>query len=73
MAGSNNKYIKKQKAELRLKKRKAKEQKKAERRENSPGGGFESMIAYVDKFGNITPNKPVEEAIEQPEGEQGKD
>jgi len=60
MAGPNNKYIKKQKTDLRLKKRKEKEQKKLARKENSAGGNFEDMIAYVDKFGNITSEPPVE-------------
>ena len=67
MAGSNNRFIKKQKTELRLKKRQAKELKKTDRKENSPGGGFESMIAYVDKFGNITSEKPVEQEEEKDE------
>jgi S-adenosylmethionine hydrolase len=62
MAGkSNNSFIKKQKAEQRVKKRNEKMQKKAERKENSNGGDFDSMIAYVDKFGNITSEPPVEE------------
>lgn len=62
MAGkSNNSFIKKQKAEQRIKKRNEKMQKKAERKENSTGGDFDSMIAYVDKFGNITSEPPVEE------------
>ncbi len=62
MAGPNNSYIKKQKTEKRLKKRKEKEQKKQLRRENSTGGGLENMIAYVDKFGNITSEPPAEES-----------
>jgi len=62
MAGPNNSYIKKQKTEKRLKKRKEKEQKKQLRRENSAGGGLENMIAYVDKFGNITNEPPAEES-----------
>ncbi len=61
MAGPNNSFIKKQKTEKRLKKRKEKEQKKQFRKENSAGGGFENMIAYVDKFGNITSEPPAEE------------
>jgi S-adenosylmethionine hydrolase len=61
MAGPNNRYIKKQKAEKRVKKRQEKDQKKLVRKENSPGGGFESMIAYVDKFGNITSERPVDD------------
>lgn len=61
MAGPNNSYIKKQKTEKRLKKRKEKEQKKMQRKENSQGGELENMIAYVDKFGNITTERPAEE------------
>ncbi len=61
MAGPNNSFIKKQKTEKRLKKRKEKEQKKQLRRENSTGGGLDNMIAYVDKFGNITSEPPAEE------------
>ncbi|MCU0366901.1 MAG: hypothetical protein MUC70_03595 [Bacteroidales bacterium] len=60
MAGQNNSYIKKQKTEKRLKKRKEKEQKKQYRKDNSAGGGLENMIAYVDKFGNITAERPEE-------------
>lgn len=60
MAKSNNSFIKKQKTEKRLKKRKEKEKKMNERKEHSPVGNFESMIAYVDKFGNITSEPPVE-------------
>jgi S-adenosylmethionine hydrolase len=67
MAGPNNSYIKKQLTEKRLKKRKEKEQKKRTRRENSPGGGFENMIAYVDKWGNITSEPPKNEEIDKPE------
>ncbi|MDM8003335.1 MAG: hypothetical protein QUS66_10590 [Bacteroidota bacterium] len=61
MAGPNNSFIKKQKTEKRLKKRKEKEQKKQLRRENSAGGGLENMIAYVDKFGNITSEPPADD------------
>ncbi|HSO77591.1 MAG TPA: hypothetical protein VLQ76_03420 [Bacteroidales bacterium] len=68
MAGPNNSYIKKQKTEKRLKKRREKEQKKIQRKENSPGGGLENMIAYVDKFGQITEEKP-EEQLEEKESE----
>jgi hypothetical protein len=66
MAGPNNSYIKKQKTEKRLKKRREKENKKKIRRENSPGGGFESMIAYADKWGNITSEPPVEKKEDKP-------
>ncbi len=59
---SNNSAIKKHKADDRAKKRK---QKFADRldKKNRPKRDFESMIAYVDKFGNITSEPPVEEDI----------
>jgi S-adenosylmethionine hydrolase len=63
MAGPNNSYIKKLKAEKRLKKRKEKQAKKIVRKENSAGGELENMIAYVDKFGNITDEPPVEAEV----------
>jgi S-adenosylmethionine hydrolase len=62
MAGPNNSYIKKQKTEKRLKKRKDKKQ---FRKENSSGGEFENMIAYVDKFGRITNERPEEDAVQK--------
>ncbi|MHC1704035.1 MAG: hypothetical protein AB9846_09030 [Tenuifilaceae bacterium] len=67
MAGPNNRYIKKQKADKRLKKRQFKEQKKTERKENASDGSFESMIAYVDKFGNITSEPPVDQPDQEEE------
>jgi S-adenosylmethionine hydrolase len=67
MAGPSNSYIKKQKTEKRLKKRKEKEVKKQLRRENSQGGGLDTMIAYVDKFGNITSEPPEENTEEEEE------
>jgi cold shock CspA family protein len=51
-------YNKQEKEKKRLKKRLEKQQKKEERKSNSPGGGFESMIAYVDENGNITDTSP---------------
>ncbi len=71
MAKSNNSFIKKQKTEKRLKKRKEKEKKMTERKENSPSSSFESMIAYVDKFGNITSEPPVEQP--EPKEEESND
>jgi len=65
MAGPNNSYIKKQKTEKRLKKRREKEHKKLIRKENSSGGELEDMIAYVDKFGNITSEPPEEQPVEK--------
>jgi cold shock CspA family protein len=54
MAKSKETYNKKEKEKKRLKKRQDKQQKMEERRQNAGSGGFDSMIAYVDEFGNIT-------------------
>jgi len=58
MAKSQVTFNKQEKEKKRLKKRLEKQQKKEERKSNSPGGGFESMIAYVDENGNITDTSP---------------
>jgi cold shock CspA family protein len=58
MAKSQVTFNKQDKEKKRLKKRLDKQQKKEERKANSPGGGFESMIAYVDENGNITDTSP---------------
>jgi cold shock CspA family protein len=58
MAKSQVTYNKQEKEKKRLKKRKDKQQKKEERKSNPQGGGFESMIAYVDENGNITDTSP---------------
>jgi cold shock CspA family protein len=58
MAKSQITYNKKENEKKRLKKRLDKQQKKEERKSNPQGGGFESMIAYVDENGNITDTSP---------------
>jgi cold shock CspA family protein len=58
MAKSQNSFIKQEKEKKLLKKRKDKQQKMEERKQNPSGGGFESMIAYVDENGNITNTPP---------------
>jgi cold shock CspA family protein len=58
MAKSQITYNKKENEKKRLKKRLEKQQKKEERKSNPQGGGFESMIAYVDENGNITDTSP---------------
>jgi cold shock CspA family protein len=58
MAGSQETYNKKDKEKKRLKKRLDKQKKQADRKANSPGGGLENMIAYVDENGNITDTPP---------------
>ena len=58
MAGSQETFNKKDKEKKRLKKRLDKQQKLAERKANSQGGGLENMIAYVDENGHITDTPP---------------
>lgn len=58
MARSQESFNKREKEKNRVKKRLEKEQKKEERRQNAPGGDFDSMIAWVDEFGNITNSPP---------------
>jgi len=58
MAKSQITFNKKENEKKRLKKRLEKQQKKEERKSNPQGGGFESMIAYVDENGNITDTSP---------------
>ncbi len=48
---------KKEKDKARLKKRQDKEQKREDRKTN-PGGGLDSMMAYVDENGRITDTPP---------------
>lgn len=64
MGRSNNSFIKKQKADKRLKKRQEKIKKKTERKKNSLGGDLENMMAYVDEFGNISTEPPEEDKKE---------
>jgi cold shock CspA family protein len=57
MAKSQETWNKKDKENKKKKKREDKIKKKEERK-SSPTVGFESMIAYVDEFGNITSTPP---------------
>jgi S-adenosylmethionine hydrolase len=61
MARSNSSFIKKQKAEQRQKKRQQKFQNRIAKKDKTTDSSLESMIAYVDKFGNITAEPPVDE------------
>jgi S-adenosylmethionine hydrolase len=63
MAKSNNAFIKKQKAEVKRKKRLEKEAKKDARKREPTDGSLENMMAYVDEFGNLT-TEPPEKKIE---------
>ncbi len=59
MARSQESFGKKEKEKKRLKKRKEKDIKREERKTSSKKGeGFDSMIAYVDEFGQITDTPP---------------
>lgn len=59
MAKSQQTFNKLEKEKKRLKKRDDKNKKKVERKANSnKGGSFESMIAYVDEYGNLTDTPP---------------
>jgi cold shock CspA family protein len=58
MAKSQITFNKKEREKKRLKKRLDKQQKKEERKSNAPGGGLDSMLAYVDENGNITDTPP---------------
>jgi len=60
MASSQNSFIKTQKERERKKKKEEKEQRKKERKENSKGGDLENMMAYVDEFGNLSSEPPVQ-------------
>jgi cold shock CspA family protein len=59
MAKSQETYSKKDKEKNKLKKRQDKLLKKEERKSSSKGGSLESMMAYVDEFGNIT-DEPID-------------
>ena len=61
MAKSQNRFIKNQKEKKKMMKKKHKEEKKKERKENNAkGGDLTDMMAYVDEFGNIVSEPPVE-------------
>lgn len=51
--------MKKQLEKNKQKKKEEKEQRKQERKENSTGGGLESMMAYVNEFGEIVSEPPA--------------
>lgn len=58
MGRSQETFSKKENEKKRLKKRQEKQQKREERKENSTDGSLESMMAYVDEYGNITDTPP---------------
>lgn len=58
MGRSQETFSKKENEKKRLKKRQEKQQKREERKENATDGSLESMMAYVDEYGNITDTPP---------------
>ncbi len=59
MGRSQESFSKKEKEKKKQKKREEKLKKKAERKEhNLKGDGLDSMIAYVDEYGNVTDTPP---------------
>ena len=58
MGKSQETFSKKEKEKKRLKKRQDKLVKKEERKSTSEGGSLESMMAYVDEFGNLSDTPP---------------
>ncbi|MEN8786538.1 MAG: hypothetical protein ABF270_01845, partial [Flavobacteriales bacterium] len=66
MAKSQETYNKKEKEKKRLKKRQEKEARKLARKEEEKNSGLDSMMAYVDEFGNITdtPPDPTKKKVE---------
>jgi len=58
MAKSQQTFGKKDLEKNRLKKRQEKQEKMEARKANAKKGDFESMLAYVDEYGNITDTPP---------------
>jgi hypothetical protein len=58
MAKSQATFMKKQLEKNRQKKKEDKEQRKLERQQNSTDGSLDSMMAYVNEFGEITSTPP---------------
>ena len=56
---SKQTYLKREKENIRLNRRKEKEEKRLERKSTSnKGKGFDAMIAYVDENGHLSPTPP---------------
>jgi len=58
MAKSQATFMKKQLEKTRQKKKEEKELRKQERQQNSTGGSLESMLAYVNEYGEIVSTPP---------------
>ena len=62
MAKSQATFMKKQLEKNRQKKKEDKEQRKLERQQNGGGSDLESMMAYVNEFGEIVSTPPEKKA-----------
>jgi hypothetical protein len=62
MAKSQATFMKKQLEKNRQKKKEDKLQRKTERQQNSSGSDLESMMAYVNEFGEIVSTPPEKPA-----------
>ena len=58
MAKSKATFLKKEIQKKKQIKKKDKEERRQERRDNSTGGDLESMMAYVNEFGEIVSSPP---------------
>jgi len=58
MAKSQATFMKKQLEKNRQKKKEDKEQRKLDRQQNAGGSDLDSMMAYVNEFGEITSTPP---------------
>lgn len=63
MAKSQATFMKKQLVKNKQKRKEDKEQRKLERRESATGGGLESMMAYVNEFGEIVSEPPAKSQL----------
>ena len=63
MAKSQATFMKKQLEKNRQKKKEDKEQRKLERQQNAGGSDLDSMMAYVNEFGEITSTPPEKKQL----------
>lgn len=63
-----NAFIKRQKAEIKRKKKLEKQLRKEDKKNEETSGDLQDMIAYVDEFGNILEEPPEDqEAVLTPD------
>jgi hypothetical protein len=67
MAKSQATFMKKQLEKNRQKKKEDKEQRKEDRKQNPGGSDLESMMAYVNEFGEIVSTPPEKKSPNTPD------